>query len=77
VDQYGSPGAATEDDKAQAFRRVYLRGLPPNLKALRAVASVCDVSLTGLDGHNLSENLRGYHEVFDGKRSIYTARTTP
>lgn len=69
--QYGSPGAAAEDDKARAFREVYLRDLPPNLRALRAVASVCDIRLTGLDGPGLPDRLRGYHEVFNGRRSIY------
>jgi len=71
VREYGAPGATTEDDKAQAFREVYLRGLPPNLRALRAVASVCGISLTGLEGPTLPENLRGYHEVFNGRKSIY------
>ncbi len=71
VTRYGSPGAATEDEKAGEFRKIYLRNLPPNLKTLRAVASACGVKINSLDGEKLPKNLRGYHEVFGDKRSIY------
>ncbi len=71
VKRYGSPGTATEDEKAEEFRKIYLRDLPPNLRILRAVASACGVKLNSLDGEKLPQNLRGYHEVFGGKRNIY------
>ena len=71
VREYGSPAAATEDDKARAFRAVYLCTLPPNLRALKAIAWVCGINLTSLEGDRLPANLRGYHEVFNGRRSIY------
>ena len=71
VKRYGSPGAATEDEKAEEFRKIYLRNLPSNLRALRAVASACGVKLNSLDGEKLPQNLRGYHEVFGDKRNIY------
>jgi len=71
VKRYGSPGAASEDEKAEEFRKIYLRNLSPNLRTLRAVASVCGVKLNSLDGEKLPQNLRGYHEVFGGNRNIY------
>jgi len=71
VKRYGSPDAATEDDKAEEFRKIYLRNLPPNLRALRAVASTCGVKVNSIDSEKLPQNLRGYHEVYDGKRNIY------
>ena len=74
VKRYGSPDAATEDEKAEEFRKTYLRNLPPNLRALRAVASACGVKLNGLDPEKLPHNLRGYHEVFGNKRNIYYKR---
>jgi len=74
VRRYGSPGAATEDEKAEEFRKIYLRNLPPNLRALRAVASTCGVKLNSIDGDKLPQNLRGYHEVFGSRRNIYYKR---
>jgi hypothetical protein len=71
VDKYGSPGAATEDEKAEEFRNVYLRNLPPNLRTLKAVASACGINLSSLGGGRLPKNVRGYHDVFEGKRNIY------
>ena len=71
VNKYGSPGAATEDEKAEEFRKVYLRNLPSNLKTLKAVASACGINLSSLDGGNMPKNVRGYHEVFNGARNIY------
>lgn len=71
VKRYGSPDAATEDDKAEEFRKIYLRNLSPNLQALRAVASTCGVRLNSIDSKKLPQNLRGYHEVYGGKRNIY------
>ena len=71
VNRYRSPDAATEDEKAEEFRKIYLRNLPPNLRALRAVAFTCGVKLNSIDGEKLPQNLRGYHEVFGGKRNIY------
>jgi hypothetical protein len=71
VDKYGSPGAATEDKKAEEFRNIYLRNLPSNLRTLKAVASACGINLSSLEGGKLPKNLRGYHDVFKGKRNIY------
>ena len=71
VERYASPSAATEDDKAEEFRKIYLRNLPPRLQTLRAVASACGVKLNSLDSEKLPQNLRGYHEVFGSKRNIY------
>jgi hypothetical protein len=71
VKRYGSPDAASEDDKAEEFRKIYLRNLSLNLQTLRAVASTCGVRLNSIDSEKLPRNLRGYHEVYGGKRNIY------
>ncbi|MFC2005648.1 hypothetical protein ACFLVG_01645 [Chloroflexota bacterium] len=71
VNKYGSPDSASEDEKADEFRDVYLHNLPLNLKALNAVAAACGIKLNSLDGEKLPQNLRGYHDVFEGKRNIY------
>ena len=71
VNQYGSPDAASEDEKAEEFRNVYLHNLPPTIKTLKAVASACGINLKGMEADKMPKNLRGYHEVFDGRRNIY------
>lgn len=71
VRKYGSPNAASEDEKAEEFREVYLHNLSPNLKTLRAVASSCGINLDSLEGEEMPKSMRGYHEVFDGRRNIY------
>jgi Zn-dependent peptidase ImmA (M78 family) len=71
ANKYGSPDNASEDEKAKEFRNVYLRNLPPNLRALRAVASACGIHVNRVDGKKLPGNMRGYHDVFDDNRNIY------
>jgi len=71
VKRYGSPDRASEEDKADEFRRIYLRNMPSNLKVLRAIATACGIHLNGLEEKVFPENVRGYHDVFEGKRSIY------
>jgi len=71
VRKYGSPDRASEEEKAGEFRAVYLRRLKPDLRALRAVAAACGINLNGLEGKVLPQNLRGFHEVYDGRRNIY------
>jgi len=71
IRKYGSPHQLSEEQMADEFRSVYLRNLPINLKTLRAVASACGIKLNSLDVEKLSRNLRGYHEVYNGRRNIY------
>ncbi|MDD4984248.1 MAG: hypothetical protein PHQ43_00465 [Dehalococcoidales bacterium] len=71
VKKYGSPSNASEEDKAQEFRKIYLRDLPLDIRTLRAIASACGVHINGVDSKNLPQNIRGYHDVFDDKRNIY------
>ena len=71
VRKYGSPRAATEEQKADEFRRVYLNKLPPDLTTLRAVASACGIELNGVDEGRMPRNLRGYHDVYGSRRNIY------
>ena len=55
VRKYGNPGEASEEQKADDFRAVYLKGLPFNLKTLKAVAASCGIKLSGLE--KMPENL--------------------
>lgn len=71
VKRYGSPDAASEDEKAEEFRNIYLRNLSPDLRGLKAIAAACGINLNRLEGGKLPKNLRGYHDVFDGKKNIY------
>jgi len=71
VKKYGSPSNASEEDKAQEFRKIYLRDLPLDIRTLRAIASACGVHINGVESKNLPQNIRGYHDVFDDERNIY------
>ncbi len=71
VRKYGSPRAATEEQKAEEFRNVYLHDLPPDLTTLRSVASACGIELNGMDEERMPRNLRGYHDVYGSRRNIY------
>lgn len=69
VRKFGSPGASSEEQKAEEFRRVYLRNLPLNLKSIRAVASSCGAEIRGLE--KMPRNIRGYHEICNGRLYVY------
>lgn len=68
VRKYGSPDSATEEQKANEFRRYYLKDLPPSVKALRAVATCCGCKLDSSD--RMPENMRGYNHVVNGTNNI-------
>ena len=68
INKHGSPALASEEQKAEDFRDFYLRGLPVNKRSLGAVARVCGLNI---DSRPMPRNLRGYHEVVDGRGSIY------
>jgi hypothetical protein len=70
VSRYGSPDEASEEQKAEEFREVYLKGLPADLKTLTAVAASCGIALE--ENERMPRNLRGFHDVYDGgARKIY------
>jgi hypothetical protein len=69
VRKYGSPDVTSEEQKAEEFRGVYLKDLPFNMMALRAIAASCGVKLNALE--KMPRNLRGYHEVYGSNKSIY------
>jgi len=71
ANKYDSLDAVSEEQKANEFRSVYMRNLPPNLKTLRAVAAACGINLASLEQGKMPKNVRGYHEVLDGNRKIY------
>jgi len=69
VRKYGQPTDVSEEQLAEDFRTVYLKGLPLNLRTLRAVAASCGIKLSELE--KMPENMRGYHEVYGDKKNIY------
>ncbi len=69
VRKHGEPDGVSEEQLAEEFRTVYLQGLPPNLRTLKAVAASCGIKLSELE--KMPENLRGYHEVYGDNKSIY------
>jgi len=69
IRKLGAPDEVTEDQLAEEFRTVYLKGLPLNLGTLKAVAASCGIKLNGLE--KMPDNMRGYHEMFDDSRHIY------
>lgn len=71
VRKYSDPGRATEDQKADEFRRVFLKNFRLNLKTLGAVAASCGIKLDGMDEDKMPRNLRGYHEIYGNRRYIY------
>lgn len=71
VKKYGSPSNASEDEKAQEFRNIYLRDLPLDIRTLKAIVSACGIHVNGVDSKKLPQNIRGYHDVFEENRNIY------
>ena len=68
IQKYGNPAQVTEEQMAEEFIHVYLKGLPPNIRALKAVASCCGIRL---ETREMPKNLRGFNEVIDGRQNIY------
>lgn len=69
IRKLGAPDELTEEQLAEEFRTVYLKGLPLNLLTLRAVAASCGIKLNRLD--KMPDNMRGYHEIYGEDRNIY------
>jgi hypothetical protein len=69
VHKYGNPGALSEEQKADEFRKMYVMGSPVKMKDIRAVAVCCNIKVDTLEG--MPPNLRGYHDVYDENSTIY------
>lgn len=69
VRKHGLPTDVSEEQLAEDFRTVYLKGLPLNLITLRAAAASCGIRLRELE--KMPENVRGYHEVYGDNKNIY------
>jgi hypothetical protein len=69
VRKHGEPTGVSEEQLAEDFRTVYLKGLPLNLSTLRAAAASCGIRLRELE--KMPENVRGYHEVYGDNKNIY------
>jgi hypothetical protein len=65
----GEVNELSEEQLAEEFRSVYLKGLPTNLRALKAAAASCGIRLSELE--KMPENIRGYHEVYGDSKNIY------
>jgi len=71
VRECGSPDALSEEEKAEAFRKVYLRNLPLNLTTIMAAARACGINLVAVSASQMPRNMRGYHEMIIDKKTIY------
>lgn len=71
VQEFGTPGKLTEERKAEEFCSIYLNKLPPTLKILRSVAEACGIKVNALPKGAMPQNLRGYHDIYEGRRNIY------
>jgi hypothetical protein len=75
VKQCGSPDALSEEEKAEEFRKVYLRDLPLNVTTIKAAANACGINLVSMS--KMPRNMRGYNEmiidrkVVDSRKTIY------
>ena len=69
--KYGNPRDVMEEQKAEEFRRVYLKNVPLNLHTLRVVASVCGIGTNSIENRKMPPALRGYHEVVGDRKNIY------
>jgi predicted site-specific integrase-resolvase len=67
--KHGNPGALTEEQKADEFRKMYVMKSPVKMKDIRAVAVCCNINVDALD--SMPSNLRGYHDVYNENRTIY------
>ena len=68
VRKYGNPGKISEEQKANEFRKHYLRDLPPNLKALRAIANGSGIEVDSTD--KMPKSIRGFNHIVNGKSNI-------
>ena len=69
--KYGNPKDVTEEQKAEEFRKIYLKNFPLNLSTLQMVASVCGIRTNGVENQKMPPALRGYHEVIGNHKNIY------
>lgn len=67
--RFGNLREITEDDLAEEFVEVYLKGLPMTLPNIKIVAERCGIRLNGTD--SMPANLRGFHEVYEKNKNIY------
>jgi len=76
VKECGSPDALSEEEKAEEFRKTYLRDLPLNVTTIRAAARACGINLVPMSASKMPRNMRGYNEmIMDGmvigRKTIY------
>jgi hypothetical protein len=71
IRKYGNPNNATEEQKAEEFRKVYFKDIPLNLHTLQVVASVCGIRTNSVESKKMPAKLRGYHEVIGDHKNIY------
>lgn len=71
VKECGLPNTLSEEEKAEEFRKVYLRNLSLNVTTIMAAARACGINLVAMSASEMPRNMRGYHEMIDGRKTIY------
>ena len=75
VKECGSPDTLSEEDKAEEFRKVYLRNLPLNVTTIMAAARACGINLVAMSASKMPRNMRGYHEMIIDGMTIDSTKT--
>jgi len=77
VKECASPDTLSEEEKAEEFRKVYLRNLPLSVTTIMAAARACGINLVAVSASKMPRNMRGYHEmivdgmIIDSRKTIY------
>jgi len=69
VKECGSPDALSEEEKAEEFRKTYLRDLPLNITTIKAAARACGINLVAMS--KMPRTMRGYNDMIGGRKTIY------
>ena len=69
VKECGSPDALSEEEKAEEFRKTYLRDLPLNVTTIKAAARACGINLVAMS--KMPRTMRGYNDMINGRKTIY------
>jgi len=75
VKECGSPDTLSEEDKAEEFRKVYLRNLPLSVTTIMAAARACGINLVAMSASKMPRNMRGYHEMIIDGMTIDSTKT--
>ena len=71
ANECGPPDTLSEEEKAEEFRKVYLNSLPLDVTTIMAAARASGINMVGMNASQMPRNMRGYHEMIDGRKTIY------